>query len=143
MKTRPTQKGDAYSVDLREKAPKTKHDNGLTQEQTGEFFGIGQATVYRWERLKRERGSVNPRAHGGGAPRRVLAEHETALRQLLHEKNDRTLAELTRALEERTGLDVSPAAVWDALDRMGFTLKKETLTASERDRPDGVRARPA
>jgi len=124
MKTKTSQKGDAYSTDLRQKVLKAKDDNGWTQQQTGEFFGIGEATIYRWERLKRERGGVAPRPHGGGAPRKVLAEHEAALREILGEKNDLTLAELKRALQERTGLDVSPAAVWDALDRMGFTLKK-------------------
>ena len=67
---------------------------------------------------------MDPRPHGGGAPRKVLEKHEAALRQLLDEKNDLTLAELKRALQERTGLDVSPAAVWDAIDRLGFTLKK-------------------
>ena len=47
MKMKTTQKGDSYSTDLREKVLKTKDDNGWTQEQTGEFFGIRQATIYR------------------------------------------------------------------------------------------------
>src|SRR5271155_1926690 len=119
-----SKRGDAYSVDLREKVLGAIDDNGWTQEQSAEFFGIGVATVYRWERLRRETGNVTPRPHAGGQPRKVKPEHETALRQLVDEKNDRTLAELRKELSARTGLLASQSAVWGALARLGLTLKK-------------------
>jgi putative transposase len=119
-----SQRGDAYSLDLREKVLDAIEANGWTQEEGAAFFGIGEASIYRWFRRRRETGSAAARLHGGGAPRKVTEEHEAALARFLHEKNDRTLAELRKLLQEETGLVITDSAVCGALKRLDLTLKK-------------------
>ncbi len=59
--------GCAYSVDLRERVISTFDAGDMTDEQVAAFFRIGEATVHRWKRLKRETGSVKRRPGGGGS----------------------------------------------------------------------------
>ena len=48
--------GWAYSVDLRERVIAAFDLGGMTDEDAAELFRIGEATVHRWKRLKRETG---------------------------------------------------------------------------------------
>jgi putative transposase len=130
-----SQRGDAYSLDLREKVLNAIETNGWTQEEGAAFFGIGEASIYRWFRLRRETGSAAARLHGGGAPRKVTAVHEAALARFLDEKNDRTLAELRKLLQEETGLVVTDSAVCDAFKRLDLTLKKRRSLRSSATAP--------
>ena len=91
----------------------------------------------------RQTGSVAPAPHGGG-PRRVLRRaDERALRALVTAHNDRTDAEYAARLAARTGRRVSPRTINRTWRRLGFTRKKKSLHATERDRPDVQRARRA
>jgi transposase/transposase-like protein len=57
-----------YSVDLRERVIAASQRGGLTDEEAAKLFQIGEATVHRWKRLKRETGGLEPRPYGGGVP---------------------------------------------------------------------------
>jgi transposase len=64
--------GWAYSVDLRERVVAAFDRTGMTEKEVAALFKIGEATVRRWKRLKRETG-VLERKPGGGNPPRVAA----------------------------------------------------------------------
>lgn len=46
--------GWAYSVDLRERVIAAFDLGGMSDEDAAELFQIGEATVHRWKRLKKE-----------------------------------------------------------------------------------------
>ena len=79
--------GWAYSVDLRERVVAVFDLGGRTDEQVAELFQVGEATVHRWKRLKRETGSVVPKPpRGGGMPPRVRPEHHELVRTMVKEE---------------------------------------------------------
>jgi transposase len=125
-----------HSLDLRERVIDAL-DKGMTQEKAAEVFSVGTATVYRWERLRRERGSIEPLPHGGGNPRAIDGAGDELLKALVAEKPDRFLPELTAELNKRVPRPASTSSVSRALERLGLS-RKETLSAVEKDRPDVV-----
>ena len=60
--------GWAYSLDLRERV--VAAFDAMTDEQVAEVFQVGETTVHRWKRLKRETGSLVPPPPRGEAIRR-------------------------------------------------------------------------
>ena len=112
-----------HSVDLRERVIGAL-DKGMTQEEAAEVFSVGPASVYRWARLQRDRGSVEPLPHGGGHPRSIDAEGDEELKKLVAEKPDRFLPELAKELTKRTSQPASTSSVSRALQRLGLSRKK-------------------
>jgi transposase len=112
-----------HSLDLRERVIGAL-SNGMTQEEAAEVFSVGTATVYRWERLRRERNSLEPLPHGGGNPRAIDAAGDEVLKELVAEKPDRFLPELTAELNKRMSQPASTSAVSRALERLGLTRKR-------------------
>jgi transposase len=107
-------------------------DSGMTHEDAAATFAVGTATVYRWRRLLRETNSLEPRPHGGGQEPALSTEDDDLLRNLVAEKPDRTIAELTTTLVKRIKRKVSTSAVSRALARLGLTLKKKSSAPSRR-----------
>lgn len=112
-----------YSMDLRQRVIDAL-DKGMTLEEAAEAFSIGIATAYRYQRLLREHGSPAPLPHGGGNPRAVDAAGDEVLKELVTEKPDRFIPELTVELNKRVARPASTAAVSRALERLGLTRKK-------------------
>jgi transposase len=115
-----------YSVDLRERVVAGCLEKGMTQEEAAEHFGVGSATVYRWLALKRDTGSVDPRPHGGGYPAAFDDADRKVIKQVVAEKPDRTLADLTKAVCARVKKAASTSAIVRALKQLGVTLKKKS-----------------
>ncbi len=117
--------GWAYSVDLRERVVAAFDAGDMTDEEVAELFRVGEATVHRWKRLKRETGSLVPRPpRGGGMPPRVARERYDLVRQMLREEPDLTIEETAWEFHRRTGRSVSPAAMGRTLKKLGLTRKK-------------------
>lgn len=114
----------AYSTDLREKILDAIDENGWTNDEGAAFFSVGVASIFRWRRRRKERGSPAPLPHGGGQPRKITPEHDRMIAEIIFEKNDRTLLEIRRELARRSNLKVSDGPVCDAIVRLGLTLKK-------------------
>src|SRR6185369_7541930 len=98
--------GWAYSVDLRERVVAAFDRAGMTEQEAAALFRVGEATVRRWKRLRRETGSVDPRPVGGGYPPRVAPEHYPVVRAILEEKPDLTDQEVAWEFHRRTGCSV-------------------------------------
>ncbi len=97
----------------------------MTDEEVAVLFNVGEATVHRWKRLKRETGSVVPRPPQGGAmPPRVAPEQSDLVRAIVKEEPDLTIPEAAWEFHRRTGRSVSPSAMGRTLRKLGLTRKK-------------------
>jgi len=90
-----------------------------TYFELAQRFGVGEATVYRLVRLKRERGNVRP-----GAPTGVSEEESQEFVQLTNDFPHATLEQLKEAWVSRTGRQLSRSSIVRALQRAGITREK-------------------
>ena len=111
-----------YSADLRERVLLAHEHGEGGATALARRFRIGFSTLYRWlEDLRREgRRAARPMGHG----RAPLDGAEDALRALVAEQNDATLAEYAERFAARTGQRRSPSAICRALRRLGLPRKK-------------------
>jgi transposase len=82
--------GWAYSVDLRERVVASFDREGMTDQEAAALFRIGEATVRRWKRLKRETGALERRPGGGGNPPRIAPDQYGVVRAIVEEQPDLT-----------------------------------------------------
>lgn len=105
-------------------------------EKSHDAAGIAQAysvsirTVYRLVEQKQKTGSVALRTSQRGRKPSLTAEDKENIRQAMDEKPDITINEI----REKLGLSASYSTVERAIKELGYTLKKKSLYASERDR---------
>jgi transposase len=108
----------AYSIDLRKRVLKA-WDAGLDAERVAAKYDVSRAWVHRLVQRRRETGSIEPRKQTKFRPR-ALAAQEDRLQALIMAMPDLTLAEIREALPTTAGL----STLWRAIDRLGFTVKK-------------------
>lgn len=125
--------GLAYSQDLRERVLAAV-DTGRPAREVAALFRVSVSYIYKALGWRRATGSVTPRRGGGSRPPK-LAGHEAALLAQLRSKPDATLAELRIWLFETRGVSISNGALWNALERLGWTLKKSHVTRRSRSAP--------
>jgi len=121
----------AYSQDMREHILQAV-DRGIPKTEVARIFGVGCATVLRYERQRRELGTLSPKKIPG-RPSRKGALLLKVLPAQLEARPDATLEEHRRLFLAKTGMDVSVATIARAIERLGWTLKKKTLRAGERN----------
>ena len=120
-----------YSRDLRQRIVDCYDRGEGSIRGLAERFKVSPDCVRRLLKHYRETGSVKPKPHAGGAEPQLREEHLEVLRQLVAEKNDATLADLSEQLEQETGLKVSPSTISRALSRLNLTRKKKSFKASK------------
>jgi transposase len=122
------------------------HDQGFTYAETASMLDVGEATVSRILRLRRETGGIEPRPRGGGntSPIRRV---ERLLSAILRDMPDATVVELTQMLMSRSRVRTSRSSVQRALARLGYSRKKNgsrrrsaTLQSTERDTASSARS---
>jgi transposase len=116
--------GHGYSLDLREKLVGAWLRRGLNVQELSELFGVGSATVKRWQRLYRETGRVDPRPHGGGRPRAIADDQLPIVEKLVKAHPDWTDDEYTAYLKKEHGFTASRSAVGRTIRRLGYSVKK-------------------
>jgi transposase len=121
-----------HPIELRQRVVSACLDKGMSQEEAAEVFDVGEASVYRWLRLQRETGSLEPRPHGGGQPPAFDEQEHELLKRVVAEKPDRTLADLTVEICSRIKKAVSESAIVRGLKRLGITLKKKSSRRARR-----------
>ncbi len=115
----------SYSNDLRERVVAYRRQKGITPSKAARIFGVGEATVKRWCRLEKERGSICPLPHRGGRLSLLDDDNLNNLRKLVDEKNDRTIAELAVLFHERFKIKISTSTMSRSLQKLGLTFKKK------------------
>lgn len=114
-------------MNLRRRIVEAYERNEGTYFELAQRFGVGEATVYRLLKLKRERGNLRP-----NGPTGVTEEELPAFIQLVHELPDATLEQLKEAWVARTRRQLSRSSIVRALERAGITRKRASARHSER-----------
>lgn len=99
-------------------------------ETIAEAYSVSVRTVYRLVEQKRETGSVALRTSQRGRKPILTAEDKENIRCCIDENPDITIEEI----REKLNLPASYSTVERAIEAMGYTRKKKSLYASERDR---------
>ncbi len=116
------------------------YESGLTKtyEATAEMFSVGRATVNRLLRRKRETGDIKPKERGGDL-RRVM--DLVWVKKYVTKNSDARLRDIADAWLAETGTSVSLSAVWYAMHTIGWTHKKKTPIAVERQKSEVITKR--
>ncbi len=93
-------------------------------------YSVSKWMVYRLAEQKRKTGSVALRTSQRGRKPVLTTEDKEAIRRCIDEAPDITIEEI----REELNLPASYSTVERAIRAMGYTLKKKSLYASERDR---------
>ena len=103
-----------YSLDFRQKVLAIKEQQGLTQAEAAIRFGVGVASITRWDkRLESKRTRTKP---------------ATKIDMKALEEDVKTYPDAYQ-YERSARLGVSPRAIGYALKRLGVSYKKNTVTS--------------
>ncbi len=121
----------AYSLDLRERVVRAV-DQGYRQTKIIKLFGVSRATIKRYLKQRRETGHLyrkpipgRPSKKGTSLQAGVVAQLETHA--------DATLEMHCDLWEQTSGVRVSTSTMSRAIRQVGWTRKKKTVGATERD----------
>lgn len=134
-----------YSLDLRQRIVDAYANGEGSIRELAERFAVAPNTVQSYLTQVRATGSVVPLPHSGGVAPKIDQAGLELVRELVAEKNDRTLAELAEQFEQRHQVCVSVPTMHRALQRLRITRKKNDpseRTESARG-PQAPRAVPA
>lgn len=111
------------SLDLRRRIVAAYERDDGTQAQLAQRFEVGQATVERLVRLKRETGRLTPKPHAGGTDPQITEADRASLEEALEREPDLRQQDLADRFAA-AGRPMSRATVGRALARMRITRKK-------------------
>jgi transposase len=123
----------AYSTDLRQKVVDAYRRGEGSMRRLAARFAVSLDFVWRLLTRYRHTHRVAPKPQGGGIPRKLKRSQEDLLLALVQADPAATMAELNQPFQARTGVGVSDATISLTLRRRGFTRKKLSYHASERD----------
>src|SRR5215216_6587524 len=123
---------NAYSEDLRKKIVEAVEKRGMPKIEAAKTFGVGISSVKRYVATYREGRSLAPNKRPGSKPKldegaRRLLESD------LEEPPAATLPQRREYLRTVCGVEVSDSTLSRMLGRMGWSRKKRSVGASERD----------
>lgn len=112
----------AYSLDLRERVVRAV-DQGRTYAEVADLFGISPTTVGRYRR-RQQQGHLRAQSPPG-RPRQIAPADHPALRAQLTTYPDATLAEHCERWEASHGARITPSTLCRAIQRLGWSYKKD------------------
>jgi len=121
----------AYSLDLREGVVRAV-DHGYDRAEISTLFGVSSATIKRYLKQRRETGHLSPRPISGRPPK-VSPTLRAGLITQLEAHPDDTLERHCHVFAQTTGVHVSTNTMSRAIRQLGWTRKKKTIGATERD----------
>jgi transposase len=122
--------GQAYSQDLRERVLAAV-DAGMSVREAARVFRVSISYIYKALIRRRHTGETVARSQHGHVGQKLAAYHE-AIRKRVSSQPDATLEELRAWMLASHGVSVSQGGMWNALDRLGLTLKKRRNTPPSR-----------
>ncbi len=120
----------AYSSELRIRAVEAYEQKYGTREQISELFQIGVATLNRWIRRYRYRGTVERLPCSGGKNPRIGKIGEIILLDILDACPDATLKEIAEEYGKTTRILLGKSVIHDTLGRLGITRKKKPFSTT-------------
>jgi transposase len=111
-----------YSADFRDRLLRAL-DAGLARAEAARTFGVTDRTIRRWQRQRRETGSVAPKPRRGRG-RLLDPAAEGQLLAQVRAQPDATLAEHCAVWDAAHGVRLSTATMSRALRHVGWSRKK-------------------
>ena len=128
--------GQSYSADLRSHVLAAV-DGGMAARAAASVFQVSVSYIYKALIRRRQTGAVVASSRRGHRPRKLTPEQEMALSAYMRAHGDITLAAAQSWLASEHGVRLSNGAIWDAVDRLGLSYKKNA--ARQRARATGRR----
>jgi transposase len=125
--------GQAYSQDLRERIL-ARVDAGMSVREAARLFQVSISYIYKALIRRRSTGETAARSQHGHVGQK-LAAYQEAIRHRVSAQPDATLDELRAWMLASHGVSVSQGGMWNALDRLGLTLKKRRNTPPSKSGP--------
>ncbi len=113
----------AYSEDLRIRVVRYV-EGGASRRAAAKLFGVSPSIAVKWLQRWRLKKSVAPSRRGHR--RATLEKYDDWLMELVKEKSDITLAEISAKLTRR-GVRVSLSTIWSFYNRHDFSFKKKRV----------------
>lgn len=117
--------GQSYSQDLRDRVLGAV-DGGTAVRQAAATFGVSIAYIYKALIRRRLTGDSGPNPNRGHHPRKLSPDQELALAAYMRSRPGITLARAQAWLLAEHGVTLSTGAVWNAVRRLGLSLKKSS-----------------
>jgi transposase len=105
----------------------------MSKPQLARLFDVSLSSVKRYARLASQGTSLKPRRGGARPPKVDQKTTERLLEEDLQKRPTATVFERRRFLERLTGKSLSDSTIRRVLKRLGFSQKKRTVGALERD----------
>jgi transposase len=121
----------AYSLDLRGRIVRAV-DQGYARTEIIKLFGVSRATIKRYLKQRREIGHLHRKPMLGRPPKKS-APLQMHLIVQLEAHPDATLEMHCHLWEQASGVSVSTSTMSRAIQRVGWTRKKKTIGATERN----------
>jgi transposase len=121
----------AYSVDLREKILAAV-GHGMSKAQAARTFGVGATSVKRYVKLVEEGKPLTP-GKAPGKKGKLDGNAMTLLEEDLHAHPAVSYEKRVDLLRELLGVRVSKATICRTVGHLGYTRKKGSVGAIERD----------
>jgi transposase len=121
----------AYSLDLRERVVRAV-DLGYKRAEIIKLFGVSRATIKRYVKQRREVGHLERKPIPGRPPKKS-ASVRVGLVEQLEAHPDATLEMHCQLWEQSYGEHVSTSTMSRAIRCLGWTRKKKTIGATERN----------
>ena len=118
----------AYSLDLRQKIIDTYFEGEISQRQLALRFRVALSFVEKLLKQYRETGSIAPKVRIQQTPTKLNQEQLNVLSSIVADKNDATLEEIRRLLEQKTGVLIGRSTLDRMLRLLNLNLKKKHYT---------------
>ena len=112
------------SKDLRERIVNAYELKEGGNKKLAKIFRVGVCSIRRFVELKRTTNNIAPKPHNSGPAPKITKEQTPLLKEIIAEKPDRTLPEITIEWNKRNGTNVHCSSVSRAIQRAGITLEK-------------------
>lgn len=115
----------AYSIDLRKKILSAWQNKEGSQRELAKRFKVSLSFIRNFLRRYRETGEIAAHPQGGDRRSRLKGEELELLQNLVSEKTDIYLREITCELQERRNIHVSKSTVCRQLKKLQLGRKKK------------------
>ncbi len=124
----------AYSLDLRRKIINAV-GRGETKTEVARTFDVSRSSVKRYVKMDLQTGSLEPSKPPGSSPK-INDPAQKLLQIDLEARPAATLAQRCSYLLQITGIKVAISTLWRTLKQLGYSYKKRSVEATERDEFD-------
>ncbi|QZZ18959.1 transposase [Leptothermofonsia sichuanensis E412] len=113
------------SVDLRQRIMAAYEAQEGSQRQLAERFKVSLSFIRDLRRHYCETGTVEPKAHGGGAIAKLGKEQLPIVEALVTAQPDALLKELCERFAQQSGVEVSISTMQQAVSKLKLSVKKK------------------